>query len=107
MPDHQVPFIEACYRAVRSYRPPTYRGRVVLLRARSFPSLGPWPVTDDFGWNCVTGQAVTVISVPGSHGTLIAPPFVRYLAIKLDRLLTPGVAEEEPEASAARPLRAS
>ena len=87
LPDHQVPFIEACHRAVEQYQLPKLKGRIVLLRARSFPSMGPWPKCNDFGWSGLTGDHVEVVVLPGSHGTLIGPPFVRHLATTLDRLL--------------------
>ncbi|HEY3045173.1 MAG TPA: amino acid adenylation domain-containing protein [Vicinamibacterales bacterium] len=79
--------LEAEYRALRTYVPPVYPGRVTLFRARAGPLFRFFP--SDMGWTGLAGGGVDVKVVPGSHETMLADPYVRVLAEEMRRCLAP------------------
>jgi amino acid adenylation domain-containing protein len=82
-PTYLVPLIEGLFRAVLSYKPTSYAGRVALFRSRCAPLLGPWPTEHDYGWSRITNQPVSVEVLRGSHSTLLLPPFVSNLGSRV------------------------
>jgi thioesterase domain-containing protein len=71
--------------AVYAYRPHIYDGRVMVVKARSRPLLGPFET--DLGWRRMVSGAVSVVPVPGSHETFLREPYVRTLAEEIRREL--------------------
>jgi amino acid adenylation domain-containing protein len=68
-------------RAMRSYWPPTYAGRVTLLRAGEIaPGEPPEPT---LGWGAVALGGVEVFDIAGDHYTIVSPPHVQALAERL------------------------
>ncbi len=75
--------------AVYAYRPRGYDGRVMVVRARARPLLGPFD--PDLGWQRMVPGAVSVVAVPGSHETFLREPYVRTVAEGIRRELRRGV----------------
>jgi thioesterase domain-containing protein len=71
--------------ASRSYRPGTYSGEVTLFRADKQPS-GIYP-DPTLGWGKLVTGRLDVHEVPGTHGTLVVEPRVRFLVEKLEPYL--------------------
>ena len=72
--------------AMRAYRFGAYAGAIHVFRART-RGLGNRHPVDDMGWGRVSAEGLTVETVPGSHDTMLRPPFVRTLAGRLDSAL--------------------
>jgi amino acid adenylation domain-containing protein len=79
-------------RVTAEYAPAVYPGKVLVLRADEpvafepelRAAMGFGGVREpDLGWQKITSQSVEVISVPGSHITMMARPNVQALAAKL------------------------
>lgn len=69
--------------AFRTYRAPPYAGRITLLRAQ-----GQFSSADDSRrWRGVALGGVQHYFVPGSHGLVVAEPYVRHLAARLKQCL--------------------
>jgi amino acid adenylation domain-containing protein len=78
LPDHVRGIIELNYRAVESYLPKPYLGRITLLRAageRIFTSHDP-----EMGWGKLASGGVEVEVLPGSHLGIFREPYIRFLA---------------------------
>ena len=72
-------------KALRTYSPGEYRGRVDLFVAAGRPP--EYRVDNTLGWRtCATGVLATHV-VPGDHATLLHPPFVSVLAERMTPLL--------------------
>ncbi len=72
-------------RAMLSYRPGSYAGRVAFFRAAERrPSDPPYP---EVGWIGLAEEGAEVHVVPGDHGTMYLPPHVDTLAGRLRRCL--------------------
>jgi acyl transferase domain-containing protein/thioesterase domain-containing protein len=72
-------------RAMLSYRPRPYAGRIAFFRAAERrPSDPPHPET---AWTALAEEGAEVYVVPGDHGTLYHPPHVDILAKRLRRCL--------------------
>jgi amino acid adenylation domain-containing protein len=83
-------------RAATAYRPGTYPGRLVLLRAtdsRHLPAADPAA-----GWRAAALGGVEIVEVPGDHGTVVAAENAPALAAALDAVL------DEREATRPRAL---
>jgi thioesterase domain-containing protein len=85
-PDHEVERLQHDIEAMRAYRFGTYDGPIHVFRAQT-RALGNRQPVRDMGWGRVSTGAVTVETVPGSHDTMLQPPFVRTLASRLDSAL--------------------
>jgi hypothetical protein len=71
--------------AVRAYRPRTYAGRVLVVKARARPLTGPFEV--DLGWTRVVSMPPSVVTAPGSHETMLREPYVGHVAEFMRRAL--------------------
>ncbi|MFL6292353.1 MAG: condensation domain-containing protein [Thermoanaerobaculia bacterium] len=89
---------KANLRALSSYRPQPYGGRVLLLRSEGAEARRPAN-----GWEGLAGEPIEVQSVSGDHYSMLAPPHVVHLANRLagslERALRAG-APTEAEAMA-------
>ena len=72
--------------AMREYQFGPYDGAIHVFRART-RALGNRQPVDDMGWGRVAGGRLTVETVPGSHDSMLRPPFVHTLAARLDEAL--------------------
>jgi thioesterase domain-containing protein len=81
----KVDVLSRMERAIASYTPGMYPGRVTLLvsRERVDDSGGG----NDFGWSSVSGGAPEVRVVPGDHSTILQHPNIGILAAELRDLL--------------------
>lgn len=67
-------------RALRSYRPGPYEGRIHLFRAADPPSWEGVVFADETnGWGRLARGGVEVIQVPGTHQFILDPPWVHTL----------------------------
>ncbi|MCB0210922.1 MAG: amino acid adenylation domain-containing protein [Anaerolineae bacterium] len=82
--DHLL-MMEAQIRAMSSYNPGLYNGKVTLFRTRS-QSLSRTP---DFamGWQKLAGGGVDVRRIAGSHHNILEQPHVQTLAMELKKTL--------------------
>lgn len=85
MPQHQLNLLQIHLRAMRSYQPQPYTGRVTLFAARGktissalFGSLDPAQ-----GWGRLTQGGVEIRLVDGGHHNIHLPPHVTSLAAAL------------------------
>jgi thioesterase domain-containing protein/acyl carrier protein len=81
MPDLFRRQLENHYRILRTYEPQSYRGRVVLFRARTRPLLRLHG--KDLGWQKLAKAGLEVIVVPGNHESMLKEPHVGHLAARL------------------------
>jgi amino acid adenylation domain-containing protein len=81
IPDNYLALLETNFRAVRSYTPQPYAGRVTLFRARS-QALFRWhePL---LGWRKLLRGPVEFKIIPGTHDRILTEPCVRILAKSL------------------------
>ena len=73
-------------RAIRTYTPKAYPGRVVLLLASD--SVKEWAGDPDFGWSTVAGGGLEVRVIAGNHDTIFNEVNMPVLARELEDLLT-------------------
>jgi thioesterase domain-containing protein len=81
----------AQYRALKSYSPKTYDGRLTLFRAHMQPFFSSHDPHK--GWSRVAAGGMEVRNVPGNHLGMLQEPHVRVLARELSACLgerTPG-----------------
>jgi thioesterase domain-containing protein len=78
--------------AARAYRPQPYAGEVTLFRADRQPA-GIYP-DPALGWDKLVTGRLNIHEVPGSHGTIVVEPRVRYLVKKLEPCLESAVSSE-------------
>jgi amino acid adenylation domain-containing protein len=75
------------YRALRSYTPRPYPGKMFLFRASAQPlSPGDWHKTD-MGWHGLPRGGLMVRTIPGNHDSILRDPYVRALAQELHTVL--------------------
>jgi thioesterase domain-containing protein len=79
--------MQRLFTILESYRPSPYDGRVLLYQARTEPLYHLFEV--DKIWRHLAKE-VEVVSVSGTHISLIQPPHVEALATHLRRRLRPG-----------------
>ncbi|MEZ5318102.1 MAG: amino acid adenylation domain-containing protein [Vicinamibacterales bacterium] len=79
-PAYQVPMLEAHHRAISTYQPRPFRGRIALFLPSAAPLLGPWPRPSSFGWDKLAQGGLHVHVVKGSHSTMLVEPFATELA---------------------------
>jgi thioesterase domain-containing protein len=77
--------IEVFARALVDYVVRPYPGRVTLIRARTQPLLCSHDRT--MGWAALATGGVEVVTCPGSHRTLLRPPYIAGVARRLGALL--------------------
>ena len=73
--------LEREFRALTSYVPKVYDGRLTLFRARAGPLFRVR--RSDMGWAHLVAGAIDVKVVPGSHVTMLTEPHVRVMAEEL------------------------
>ncbi|KAA3664905.1 MAG: hypothetical protein DWQ04_03345 [Chloroflexi bacterium] len=78
---HRQQLIEAHSRAILSYRPSRYEGRMVLFKAQAQPLLHQ--IGGEVAWREMGGKGDGIIVVPGSHEGMFQPPRVKMLAAVL------------------------
>ncbi|MEQ1892411.1 MAG: amino acid adenylation domain-containing protein, partial [Planctomycetota bacterium] len=85
-PENNQRIAQRHWRAVQSYRPQPYPGRITLFRSRfQSPFLG---LGSEMGWDRVAKGGVEVVRVPGGHLSVLQPPNVDVLARRfLERLM--------------------
>jgi thioesterase domain-containing protein len=71
----------AQYRALRSYRPQSYTGRLTLFRARMQPFFSSHDPHK--GWSRIAPGGIEVRNIPGNHLAMLQEPHVRILAKEL------------------------
>ena len=74
-------FLALHARALASYKPREYDGRIVLLRERTAP-LSEWRAPD-LGWSALAKGGLAIETIRGGHYNLLAEPRVHTLAAKL------------------------
>jgi thioesterase domain-containing protein len=71
--------------AMRRHAPRPYAGRMVLFRPRMQPRFNTGDPSR--GWSRLTGENLTIITVPGNHLAMLHEPHVTVLARELTALL--------------------
>jgi thioesterase domain-containing protein len=87
-------------RAVNSYKPHRYRGRLTLFRAGEVDAADINPALlelirrdETMGWGQFVTEPLEIIQVPGTHGTMVQEPHVQALAEKLRACIARAEAE--------------
>jgi len=75
----------AIQKALDTYAPPVFDGKMTLFRAALQPSGVIFDPT--LGWNKFTTQEIFIKEVSGSHGALTVYPYAKHLAKELSPLL--------------------
>lgn len=77
---------KAIEKALKTYNPPKYNGKMILFRASDQPQ----NVTFDrfLGWKSYIDQEIITEDVKGTHGALTVYPFAKELAIKFTPYLS-------------------
>jgi thioesterase domain-containing protein/acyl carrier protein len=88
MTDRHVPWLVAFARALSTYQPTPYPGKVTLLRARTFGLFESMKL--DRGWGPLAGSGVDVTVVKGDHVSILHEPHVAGLALELEKTLSFG-----------------
>lgn len=71
---------EACFTALRAYRPEPFDGDLTLFRVDSPPPANLFEQDTTLGWRGVVTGSLRVVTVAGSHDTQLQEPFVSTLA---------------------------
>jgi acyl-coenzyme A synthetase/AMP-(fatty) acid ligase/thioesterase domain-containing protein len=83
LPSRYVQLFQTNFRAVRTYVPRPYPGRLTLFRAHGQPlAPGAWHEYD-MGWGSLPAGGVEVHHVPGNHDRILMEPHVQTLASQL------------------------
>lgn len=83
-------------RALKTYRPQPYDGKLTLFRTRGHPLLCSF---DKFyGWTELVRGGIDQRIMPGGHGSILDEPYVQRVAQELERCLQERAAELEKEA---------
>jgi len=85
LPDTLKETQNAVHIALRNYQPLTYAGTVTLFRCNKQP-IGIYP-DPTLGWGELVTGRLEIHEVPGTHGTLVHEPRVRFLVGKLEECL--------------------
>jgi amino acid adenylation domain-containing protein len=94
----QVPVVrrrvwQAHYEALLNYAPGSYRGRALILRARTQALVGSFE--PDLGWRHYAAGGVKVATLPGFHTHMLKEPYVGILARRLRQELEKPQAESK------------
>jgi amino acid adenylation domain-containing protein len=88
IPAKYLEVLRSNYRALRSYVPQPFPGKMFLFRARSQPlTPGDWHLPD-MGWGQLPLGGLTAVEVPGTHCSIMREPGVQELARHLRAALT-------------------
>ncbi len=85
LPAARQRLVESHVRAIRSYQPQPYDGRIYFIRAQSRPLLRPH--TPERGWQGLARGGVHLTVTPGSHEGMFREPHVSHLAQALAAIL--------------------
>jgi thioesterase domain-containing protein len=77
---------EENWRAMRAYQPGSFSGRITLFKASSINDKVERPA--DYGWACLAGAGLDIVSVTGDHLSLFAPENISTLASGLSHSLS-------------------
>ena len=77
---------------IRRYRPQLYKGAISIMRTRQgrLMAFG----RNDLGWSAFTTRAPRLIDVPGTHISVLDPPFVQYVANRITEWLSSALFDE-------------
>ena len=78
---------EENWRAMQAYQPGSYSGRITLFKTSSINDKVERP--EDYGWACLAGAGLDIVSVEGDHLSLFAPENISTLADGLSKSLCP------------------
>ncbi|MDF5727929.1 MAG: amino acid adenylation domain-containing protein [Rhizonema sp. PD38] len=73
--------VESQYRAINSYRPQTYPGKIILFQASEGAAISSQDST--LGWGELATEGVEIHWVSGNHRTMLQEPHVQVLAKQL------------------------
>jgi amino acid adenylation domain-containing protein len=79
-PDYQVAALAQTFAMFQAYRPGTYDGDLLVIRARTLPLFPVKQAAPDMGWSRVVHGHLTMKLVRGSHETLLQEPLVAGVA---------------------------
>jgi thioesterase domain-containing protein len=94
LPARYVPWLEAYLGARDRYDAQPFRGRIVLLRARTRPLFGN--LAHDNGWGVFAQGRVDVHVIAGDHGNILREPRVRLLAAALTNAMDEAIIARSP-----------
>jgi thioesterase domain-containing protein len=94
-PDYMVGVLEKLHDAFRRYVPRPYPGRVTVFKPRTKP-LVCHRLRHDLGWSDLAIGGVEIVTVPGSHGTILKEPLVAHLAGALSTALDHAITSADP-----------
>lgn len=80
MLQRQLQVFQCREQALRSYKPPVYEGRVILMRSSELDTTVDDDLAYDLGWGELTTLPLEIHQVPGHHDTMFLQPHIRYLA---------------------------
>ncbi len=85
IPQNYIQIEDQIGKAGVNYAPPVYEGKMTLFRATNQP-LG---IVEDatLGWARYIDGEIEIHEVPGHHGSIVAEPYVKTLAVKLTNCL--------------------
>jgi hypothetical protein len=90
VPEKHRKVLRANYKAIMSYVPQPYAGRVTLIRARTQPLVCSFQ--RDMGWGQMAARRVEVFDVPGYHFSIFREPDVHDLGNQVRRCLAKAAA---------------
>lgn len=99
IPKNYIQIEDQIWKAGQKYLPKVYPGKMTLFRASNQP-LGIQPDAT-LGWENFVAGKLEIHEVPGHHGSIVAEPYVRILAEKLNDCLV--VAQTEKEKTVENP----
>lgn len=79
--------VRARAEAERKYRPGSYSGDALLIKAKEAVEFPGYAVDTNLGWDAFVKGQLTVEEVPGDHLGILAPPNVTVLAEKISACL--------------------
>jgi thioesterase domain-containing protein len=93
-PERYVPWLEAYQDARERYHPQPYRGRFLLLRARTRPFFGN--LARDNGWGALVPGRLDVRVIAGDHINILREPRVRLVAAALTNAMDEAIIASGP-----------
>jgi amino acid adenylation domain-containing protein len=92
-PDSYVSWLEAFEKALVSYQPRAYPGRITLLRARTLAVMTRQPA--DKWWGGLAAGGVDLRVIKGDHATILREPRVQLLADEVAKVLAAAQSVED------------